>query len=381
MRSKYCLPSVPLSVLLTLVLLLSSLWLWLMTVPSLGSLQNSSAFPTSIETASLRGFRGPWYQVYFTKPHYPETPAKRVAGLDETLVADIDQARRRIELLSFDFDLPQVAHALLRAHQRGVAVRISLDSENLHTPAVAQFSGAFETAGIPIFYDRRSAFMHNKIIVIDDQIVWTGSWNLTINDTFRNNNNVIRIADTRLVANYAAKAERIFEGAGGPGQSSVLKYRELALPGATVANAFAPEDPITELILKEIAEAHQRIDVLAFVFTSERIAAALVDAQNRGVTVRVVIERGNARGNGSKVALLQEADIDLRLDGNCYKMHHKVMIIDNATVITGSFNFTEAAQRQNDENILIVRDRHLAVNYSQEFERIYAQALRPARCD
>lgn len=70
----------------------------------------------------------------------------------------------------------------------------------------------------------------------------------------------------------------------------------------------------------------------------------------------------------------------MHADGNCYIMHHKVIIIDGRTVITGSFNFTGSAQTQNDENVLIIEDAGLAARYTEEFERVYQQALQPTRC-
>lgn len=347
-----------------------------LALPSFSSRQHST-----LETPSLRGYAGSWYQVYFTKPHYPEGPSNRADGLDETLAADLDRAHDRIEVLSFDLDLQRVADALLRAQQRGVAVRVSIDSENLETPAVAKLTGEFENRGIPIFYDRRSAFMHDKIIVIDDTIVWTGSWNLTINDTFRNNNNMLRIVDQRLAANYTAKADAIFAAMGGPGQPSILRYPEVTLGGITVINAFSPEDPVTRLIVEQINAARQRIDVLAFVLTSDPIIEALIAASERGLAVRGVLERRNVRGGGAEPEHLRQAGLDIHVDGNCYIMHHKVIIIDGAIVITGSFNFTQAAQAQNDENVLIIHDEGLAARYSEEFERVYAQALQPTRCE
>jgi phosphatidylserine/phosphatidylglycerophosphate/cardiolipin synthase-like enzyme len=186
----------------------------------------------SVDTQTLRGYAGSWYQVYFTKPQYPEKAPGRVGGLDETISADIDQAQRRVELVAFDFDLPRIAEALLQAKQRGVEVRVSIDGENLEDPKVAQLTGELEAAGIPVFYDERQAFMHNKFIVIDDSVVWTGSANLTINDVFRNNNNSCALLIPQLAQNYTAKAEDIFTGGGGSKGGSVVVHPTLTFNGA-----------------------------------------------------------------------------------------------------------------------------------------------------
>ena len=333
-----------------------------------------------VETNTMRGFSGSWYQVYFTKPQYPERAANRVGGLDETIVADIDAAQRRVELASFDFDLPKIADALIRAKQRGVEVRVSIDGENLEAAEVAELTGNLENAGIPVFYDERQAFMHNKFIVVDDSIVWTGSMNLTANDAFRNNNNMLRIVDQGLAANYTAKSEDIFSGEGGTAGGSVLVNPTLTLGGSSVVNAFSPDDPITDEIVQRLEAAQQSIEVMAFAFTSDPVADQLIAAKDRGLPVRVVMEGRNAKGTGSEMAKLRGAGVDIHSDGNCYIMHHKVIIIDDHLVITGSFNFTRSAQDQNDENVLIIDDASVAARYKEEFARVYQQALEPTRC-
>lgn len=333
-----------------------------------------------VETEALRGYAGAWYQVYFTKPRYPEWPATRSGGLDETIAADLDAAQRRIDLVVFDLELQRIADALLRAVQRGVQVRVVADRENMENPDMAAVIGQLQAAGIPLLLDEREAFMHNKFIVIDDAVVWTGSANLTPNDVYRNNNNMLRIVDQRLAQNYRAKADDLLAGGGGPNGGSVLVDPELTLDGARVATMFAPDDPITARIVERLTQARRQVEVLAFAFTSDPIADALLAARQRGVAVRVVMESRNVRGSGSEFERLQAGGVDIQSDGNCYIMHHKVIVIDGTTVVTGSFNFTRSAQEQNDENVLMVDDRSLAARYGEEFERVYAQALQPTRC-
>jgi phosphatidylserine/phosphatidylglycerophosphate/cardiolipin synthase-like enzyme len=143
---------------------------------------------------------------------------------------------------------------------------------------------------------------------------------------------------------------------------------------------FAPDDPITDEVVARIQAAQQRVDVLAFAFTSDPIAQAMIDARTRGLAVRAVMENRNSKGTGSEFATLQGGNVDVHRDGNCYIMHSKTIIIDGRIVITGSFNWTRAAQQQNDENVLIIEDPGLAARYLEEFERVYNQALQPTRC-
>jgi phosphatidylserine/phosphatidylglycerophosphate/cardiolipin synthase-like enzyme len=72
--------------------------------------------------------------------------------------------------------------------------------------------------------------------------------------------------------------------------------------------------------------------------------------------------------------------VDVRSDGNCDILHHKVIVIDERTVITGSYNFTSGAQKDNDENLVIVDGPKMARAYLEEFECVFAQAQAPSRC-
>ena len=241
--------------------------------------------------------------------------------------------------------------------------------------------GELEDAGVAVFYNRRSAFMHNKIVVVDARIVWAGSWNMTANDTFRNNNNMVRIEDTKLAAAYRATLDQIHAGNGGHANDRSMEHAPSTFGNATVRVMFAPANPSTDEIIEQNDAARTNVQVLAFAFTSDLIVDALLDARTRSVHVRVVMERRNSVGTGSEFARLRDAGIDVLPDGNCFVMHHKVMVIDNERTITGLFNFTDAAQTQNDENVLLINDTSVAALYNGEFERVYAQALNPTDCD
>ena len=104
-------------------------------------------------------------QAFFTTPTlvYPDRQQQRPAApLLTALLADIDAARTSIDVATFDFDVVEVTDALLQARGRGVATRMIVDSENLDTPEVAEQTGRLQRAGIPVHFDRREPFMHDK---------------------------------------------------------------------------------------------------------------------------------------------------------------------------------------------------------------------------
>ena len=119
---------------------------------------------------------------------------------------------------------------------------------------------------------------------------------------------------------------------------------------------------------------------MTFSYTADTIAEAMVAKVKAGLAVRRVFETQNASGSGADFNRLQQGGVDVLEDGNCYILHHKVIVIDERTVITGSYNFTSSAERDNDENLVIVDDPNLARAYLDEFQRVYAQAQAPTRC-
>jgi phosphatidylserine/phosphatidylglycerophosphate/cardiolipin synthase-like enzyme len=133
-------------------------------------------------------------------------------------------------------------------------------------------------------------------------------------------------------------------------------------------------------VVARVQSAQHSIRFLTFSYTDDATGEAMIARHAAGVSVQGVFETRNARGTGSEYARLQEAGIDVLEDGNCYTMHHKVIIIDDATVITGSYNFTGRAENTNDENLVIIDNQELAAAYVEEFNRVYDQARNPTQC-
>jgi phosphatidylserine/phosphatidylglycerophosphate/cardiolipin synthase-like enzyme len=128
------------------------------------------------------------------------------------------------------------------------------------------------------------------------------------------------------------------------------------------------------VLISLINRANRSVYVAVYSFTRDVLAAALVSAKNRGVEVRVVIERDRANEQGSEYQYLSSAGVSVRLDGNSGLMHHKFVVIDGLIVVTGSYNWSTAAEDRNDENIVIIRDGYVAERFRQEFERIWRLA-------
>jgi phosphatidylserine/phosphatidylglycerophosphate/cardiolipin synthase-like enzyme len=148
----------------------------------------------------------------------------------------------------------------------------------------------------------------------------------------------------------------------------------------TVEIAFTPGDAVDNLIVAAIDRAQTEVLVHAYTFTHRKIAQALINARRRGVAVAVLADREQARAVPQNVlAQLASGGIEVWLDGNFAAAHNKVIVIDaglpHATTITGSYNFTLAAQRSNAENIVVLHDNEpVARAYRDNWRRLKADA-------
>jgi phosphatidylserine/phosphatidylglycerophosphate/cardiolipin synthase-like enzyme len=379
--------------------------------PTAGPAANPPTAPPSAPTAVQPQAGQPWYQLYFTSPQYPDNRALHTGGIDEQLVDLIDTATATIDVADYDFDLENVAHALARAAARGVRVRMVTDSDTLvrgqgrqdllpravnsgsdrellNSIAVMSRSDTLieealaivRAAKIPVVGDERPALMHDKFVVVDSTTVWTGSWNFTDGDTYRLNNNAIKIASPELARNYTIEFEKMFaQRKFGPSKPKGGTDPVLTIAGVRVENYFAPKDAVAQHIIDRLEKAQTSIHFMAFSFTDDAIGQTMRARAKAGVAVQGVFETTGSETTYSEYGKLRKAGLDVLQDGNPYVLHHKVIIIDGRTVIFGSYNFTKNASTDNDENLLIVDDPGLAAAFEQEFQRVRAQALNPPK--
>lgn len=313
-----------------------------------------------------------WYQVYFSDPNDPSSTSYR-GGPDEALAEAIDQARLKVDVAVYDFDLWSLRDALVAAHQRGVPVRVVVETSHLDEEEVQDLIDV----GIPVVDDQNdNGLMHNKFVVIDETHVWLGSMNLTVNGAYKNDNNLLSVRSSRLAENYTQEFEEMFTG-GFFGSQAVADtpHPMLAINGVQVETYFSPDDGTSQRIVELIHGATESVYFLAFSFTSDPFAEAMLERAYEGVEIRGVFDESQYYSNiGTEFDRLYNAGLDVRLDGNPKFMHNKVMIIDEAIVITGSYNFSASAEESNDENTLIIHNSKIALEYMAEFERIYASA-------
>jgi phosphatidylserine/phosphatidylglycerophosphate/cardiolipin synthase-like enzyme len=135
-----------------------------------------------------------------------------------------------------------------------------------------------------------------------------------------------------------------------------------------VTVCFTPGGNCTALLVQALNTAKRSVRVQAYSFTSASIAKALLDASKRGVRVQVILDQSQRTEKYSSADFLANQGVPTMIDATHAIAHNKVMIIDGETVLTGSFNFTKAAQEKNAENLLIIRDPALAAQYAHNWE-------------
>lgn len=137
---------------------------------------------------------------------------------------------------------------------------------------------------------------------------------------------------------------------------------------------FCPEDPCDTALINEINNAKTSIHVAIYSFTLDSISDAFIKAHNRGVDVKIVMDKQQAASQYSAYQRLKDAGVDVHVDGNSDYMHNKFAVIDGRVVITGSYNWSDHATNGNDENQLIITSVDMASQYEEEFQEIYAEA-------
>lgn len=291
----------------------------------------------------------------------------------EGLLQMLDRAKSSIEVCVFELEHKKIVRKLIEKHEEGVRVRVVMDSNYLKNEELREL----EDAGVELVGDNRSAFMHNKFVVVDKKHVWTGSMNFTYTGVGKNDNNALSLVSEELAENYLTEFEEMWQSSKRQIGFGIRSPRNTVHPRLSLANydlitAFSPEDGVLKRLLREVSLSQKSIKIMAFAITSKDLSEALVAKQKSGVKVQVLVTRGAVSLRGSQFDYLKKNGIEMNISANRRgKMHHKVMIVDDQTVVTGSYNFSKAAEKTNDENTLIIKSKEVGKIYAREFSRCW----------
>ena len=319
-----------------------------------------------------------WWEVYFTDPLITNNPEVIAGSIEETLIQFINSATMSIHIASFEFNLTPVAEALINARSRGVDVKWLTDDKNGLEydvqPGRGQF-GLMAASGIEVKDDAgRSALMHNKFWIFDQQIVWTGSTNITVNGIFKQNNNVLVIHSPEVAFIFEREFQELWSAQLGPHAPSTVNNQWVILDGTPIQVLFSAEDHIVSNLIALVNDAQTSIRFLAFSFTDYPLAQAMIDRAKAGLDVKGVYETFGSNSSGSELKTFLCAGVPVRQDGNSSFLHDKIIVVDNSIVVTGSLNYSSNADESNEENIVILENAEIAHLYLQEFDKLWNQA-------
>ena len=382
---------------------LSSASVYHVQVFSVSGNDTSFANDRIVSTAS-QGSTGT-INVYFNKSVQPALARGEAANgstnFTSVLIGRINAAKKSIDAALYSFSGSvggAVANALAQARQRGVDVRFIIERDNVS--AAGSPLSILTSAGIPWIRDDLDAvnsgagLQHNKFFVFDqrggasDQMwVWTGSWNLTDSGTESDLQNVIEIQDRALAGAFTLEFNEMWgsdSSAANPASSRFGARKTdntphvFSIGGTPVELYFSPSDGTTRHISATLAQAKHSIDFALLTFTRSDLASVLKLKKESGLKVRGVLDNGT--DSGSQFSFLSGAGVDVLLDVNQSFLHHKYAVVDAELsgtaqyVVTGSHNWTGAAESSNNENTLIIQSNRIANLYLQEFAARYKES-------
>jgi phosphatidylserine/phosphatidylglycerophosphate/cardiolipin synthase-like enzyme len=348
----------------------------------------------SVTTASSNPQVGA-VNVYFnfsvdTTVAIPGNSAKGNINFEQKLIERINSSVFSIDLALYSFfNMPGIVNSIIAAKNRGVKVRVVYDNRTTQNSMQSLID-----AGIPVL--KRSSgldgIMHNKFVILDardtnpvNDWVWTGSWNVTSTElTWKNN--VVEINDQALANAYKTEFEEMWGGSGDSPNPSLAKFGVQKLDntphffnigGRDIRLYFSPSDATNSKIVDAVYSSQHNIYFALYAFTRSDIATAMNQRYLGGVAdIRGLIDQINT--TGSQWTYLNTFAEMFAANGNT--QHHKYAIFDpsysgsDPTTVTGSHNWSNAAEQDNDENTLIIRDVYVANQFMQEFKKRYNEA-------
>ncbi len=301
---------------------------------------------------------------------------------NDTIKAYLDRANESIDIAIYNHSDALITTAINDAYERGVQIRY-ISCGTTASTAIGDFNNNIPTLERP---DDGSGLMHNKFVIIDannadSSWVISGGTNWTNNQLFDDFNNLILIQDQSLAKAYEIEFEEMWGSNSlipdqlnakfGPNKSDNTPH-EFLINGKRVELYFSPSDQTTNKIITAIESTDNDAHFGTLVFTKNELAWALEDVFNNDSEVTGIIEQINTQG--SEYEYLLDLGIDVRSHmGVSGQFHHKYCVIDQAEttsdplVITGSHNWSSAAENKNDENTLIIHDANIANQYYQEY--------------
>lgn len=227
--------------------------------------------------------------------------------------------------------------------------------------------------------------MHNKFFIFDSTTVWTGSANISDSGTGGYNANVVLLLKDKDIASWYEEEfnlmyednlyhlEKNLDKSSENNENNEHKNTKSYNNEGVVSVYFSPKENLfNETIIKKITESEDNINISIFFLTHKKVTEALIEAHNKGVDIRIIIDATGASNEYSKHQVLRFAGIEVKVENFGGKMHAKVASFDDKCLIIGSTNWTLAGETKNDENMVIVENvGRYAKTYNKWFDSLW----------
>lgn len=279
----------------------------------------------------------------------------------EKIISLIIDSNNSIECAIYDITSKDISQALISEKEKGNQIRIVTDYGRSSTKTSQV--GILKASGIDVLVSpSESSYMHNKFCVFDDNIVLIGSTNFTENSFSESYNNIMIFENPKLTEILKEKINSFYLGKFSK-DSTVLGediYSDFSI-------YFCPNHFCEFSVLDKVKEAEKNIVCMIYSFTLDDLADELINAKQRGINIKIILENQQIT-QYSEYQKLKANNIDVILDNRPFLMHNKFCVIDEETLITGSMNFSVNGINNNDECLLIIKDKNLSLQYYNYFK-------------
>lgn len=322
---------------------------------------------------SLKLFNGEisLYKFDYTKNLKPNSYCN--TDICKLLKSLIDNSNSSIDIAIYGYeDTPAITEALKKAKSRGVKIQFVFDQAQNPEKTFYKGNSIIENIAISSKSDLNSKeagkLMHNKFMIFDDKKVLTGSMNFSKTGlSGYDANDVILINSPQIAKLYKEEFNQMLDGKFHNSKVKSNLPNKFNIGNSEIEIYFSPQDKSATRIIQLINNAKHYIYVPTFLITHKGITEALINAKNRSIDIKIIIDANSVNTRNTKHAILRENGIPVKAENYAGKLHSKTMIIDDTYIILGSMNFSNSGENKNDENMIVLKNTKFAQNYKAFF--------------
>lgn len=290
------------------------------------------------------------------------------------LVEQINNTNKTIDMALYGYtDIPDITIALQNAIKRGVLIRlvydVNVNGSNFYPDTFNLASVLNESKADYGEPNYQSSIMHNKFFIFDRKVVLTGSANISTTDISGvNSNAIILIKSSEIAEIYEKEFNQMYENKFHYKKSKIENTENILLGDSIVSVYFSPQDSVIDTsLIPYINNAKSYIYIPTFVITHKNVTQALIDAKERNVDVKVILDATNANNKHTTHERLRRHGIEVKTENFAGKMHSKSVIIDDKYTFIGSMNLSKSGTSRNDENVVLIENPNIAKFYKNFF--------------